>query len=273
MTQEAGNHAASRRVALIMSANDFVGPGLAELLAASGHDLVLQGASDDLLQRLARWNVEVEAVCESDLASSVEAPLTDAESCTRLVARALDRFGRLDSAALNPRSRGPGFTRGSLLDAALSDLQGLCGYFDSTFHLLRAVIPAMKRGGGGQILVFTSAAGKRPEAGWSLYGSVRAGQSFLVQAAALEHAADNISINAIGSKNVVWDGFPLAPADAIHGDRVERGPWSVPLESETPLGRVGTISELAAFATVLLDGRSRFQTGQFFGYSGGWDIA
>jgi len=33
---------------------------------------------------------------------------------------------------------------------------------------------------------------------------------------------------------------------------------------------MGTMEELAEFTTVLLDGRSRFQTGQFFSYSGGW---
>jgi 3-oxoacyl-[acyl-carrier protein] reductase len=33
---------------------------------------------------------------------------------------------------------------------------------------------------------------------------------------------------------------------------------------------MGTMEELAEFAIVLLDGRSRFQTGQFFSYSGGW---
>jgi 3-oxoacyl-[acyl-carrier protein] reductase len=260
-----------RRVALITSAGDMVAPFLAEALAAAGHNLVLQGADKALLERLAPFDIEIEQVADADLGGS-PTMLKDAPSCEALVARALDRFGRLDAAALNPRSE-VGFTRGRLLDEQLSNLTGMYGYFDSTFHLLRAVIPAMKRGGGGQIVVFTSAAGRRPEAGWSLYGAIRAGQSFLVQAAALEHAADGVSINVIGSKNVVWDGFPLAPEGAIKGEHVERGAWSAPLEAETPLGRLGTAPELAAFAAVLLDGRSRFQTGQFFGYSGGWDIA
>jgi NAD(P)-dependent dehydrogenase (short-subunit alcohol dehydrogenase family) len=122
------------------------------------------------------------------------------------------------------------------------------------------------------VVVFTSAAGKRPEAGWSLYGAIRAGQSFLVQAAALEHAADGICINAVGSKNVVGPGFPLAPDGAITEDHIERGAWSAPLEAETPLGRLGSNDELAAFCSVLLDGRSRFQTGQFYAYAGGWDV-
>ncbi len=34
--------------------------------------------------------------------------------------------------------------------------------------------------------------------------------------------------------------------------------------------RLGTMDELARFTSVLLDGSSRFQTGQFFDFSGGW---
>lgn len=256
----------ARRVALITEAGAYVGPKLAEALARSGHDLALQGAGAELRDRLSVLGARVEAVDDVG-------PLTDAASCERLVEGVLARFGRIDAAALNPRSGGIGFTRGPLLMADLADLQGLCGYFDSTFHLLRAVIPPMKRQGGGQIVVFTSAAGKRPEADWTLYGAVRAGQSFLVQAAALEHAADGVCINALGSKNVVGPDFPLAPPGAIRDGHIERGAWSTPLEAETPLGRLGGIDELAAFTAVLLDGRSRFQTGQFFAYSGGWDVA
>jgi len=260
-----------RRVALINRAGDYVGPKLAEALARTGHDLVLQGADAPLVDRLVALGAAVETVTDFDVAAENGLQLADAAGCERFVARALARFGRLDAAALFP-SAAVGFTRGPLLEAKLEDLQGMYGHFDSTFHLLRAVIPPMQAQKSGQIVVFTSGAGKRPEAGWSLYGAIRAGQSFLVQAAALEHAADGICINAVGSKNVVGPGFPLAPAGAITDEHIDHGPWSAPLVAETPLGRLGSNDELAAFCSVLLDGRSRFQTGQFFAYSGGWDV-
>jgi 3-oxoacyl-[acyl-carrier protein] reductase len=38
------------------------------------------------------------------------------------------------------------------------------------------------------------------------------------------------------------------------------------------MGRLGTMRELAAFASVLLDGRNRFQTGQYFSFSGGANV-
>jgi len=43
--------------------------------------------------------------------------------------------------------------------------------------------------------------------------------------------------------------------------------------AETPVRRLGTMDEPAAFAQVLLDGRNRFQTAQYFSFSGGWSEA
>lgn len=64
----------TRRVALIADARFYVGPDLARLLAARGHDLVLGDPSDELLGELAETGAAVEAVsgCRdlSDPASS-----------------------------------------------------------------------------------------------------------------------------------------------------------------------------------------------------------
>jgi len=261
------------RCALVMSAGTYVGPALCRQLADRGHDLVVHAPRPDQVSDLVRRGVSVEVVDEEEVPLHGDGSVTTAEGCDLLVARALERFGRLDAAALSPLSlTPPGFTRGPFLEASVEDLDSLCGYFPSTFHALRATVRAMQRQRAGQILVFTSDAGGRPEAGWSLYGAVRAGQSFLVQAVALEHARDGISINVLGSKNAVYEGFPGAPAGTVTDATATPGPWSAPLEAETPLGRVGTMEELAAFAVVLLDGTNRFQTGQYFSYSGGWNV-
>lgn len=156
------------------------------------------------------------------------------------------------------------------MEAPPEHIAALGSFLESTSHLLRAVIPAMQ-GRGGQILVFTSDSGARPEAGWCLYGAARAGQNFLVRAVALEHAKDDICINAMGSKNAISAGFPYAPEGAATDTSITLGEWAEPLLAETPLPRLGTMDELAAFACNLLDGSNRFQTAQYFSFSGGWN--
>jgi hypothetical protein len=37
-----------------------------------------------------------------------------------------------------------------------------------------------------------------------------------------------------------------------------------------PMGRLGALEELACFSAPYVDGTSRFATGQFVAYAGGW---
>jgi 3-oxoacyl-[acyl-carrier protein] reductase len=115
----------------------------------------------------------------------------------------------------------------------------------------------------GQIVVFTSATGARPEPGVSLYGATRAGANALVRAVGLEHAQHGVTVNAIGTNFMDFPGF-------IQANRADDPERRRRIEAQGPAGRLGTMEELAAFTAALLDGRSRFQTGQFFSYSGGW---
>ena len=264
----------TRRTALVTQAAALVGPALCVRLAASGHNLVLHHPDTALLDRLAAFDVDIEAVWSDRIADHGTGSLASEDGWIGLVDIALARFGRIDAAAISPQTGNRAtFHKGAKLDTDIAIMEQMTAYLPVTMMALKALVPPMRDAGGGQILVFTSAAGARPEALWSIYGAVRAGQNFFVRAIALEHARDKISINAIGTKNVAFPGFPLAPADAIVEDSITRGDWSVPLEAETPLGRLGTASEVAAFCMPLLDGSSAFQTGQFFAFSGGWDTA
>jgi 3-oxoacyl-[acyl-carrier protein] reductase len=42
------------------------------------------------------------------------------------------------------------------------------------------------------------------------------------------------------------------------------------VEAMVPMGRLGTLGEFASFCMPFLDGTSRFTTGQFVAYAGGW---
>ena len=70
-------------------------------------------------------------------------------------------------------------------------------------------------------------------------------------------------MNAIGTDFMHFPGFHHASGTDDPAKRAK-------LEARIPLRRMGTMEELAEFTAVLLDGRSRFQTGQFFSFSGGW---
>ena len=245
-------------------ATGYVGPALARTMAERGFDLVLHGVAGDgsmvgveesfdaQLPALDALGATVETVADVDLAT--------AEGNQALVATAFDRFGRLDSAC---------FVTGQIIVGKFLDMTPKQwetvkrANLDMVFHALQATLPPMVDAGRGQIVVFTSATGGRPDPMTSIYGATRAGANGLVRAVGLEHARDGVQVNAVGTNFMDFPGF-IKASGADDPERRAR------IESQTPMNRLGTMDELANVAAVLLDGTNRFQTGQFFDFSGGW---
>lgn len=238
---------------MVSDAAGYVGPHLARLLATRGHDLVLGDPAPGLVGELGRLGAEViEVAGVRDLA--------DGSSSERLVSAALDRFGRLDSATAFTGA----IVVGRFLRSSVEDLRAVVtGCLEAPYRFLRAVVPAMVERGEGQVLVFTSAAGARPTPGAPLYSSARAGANMLVRNVAAEVASTGVQVNAIGTNFMDFPAFLAA-------NRATSPEGRARVESQVPMGRLGTMEELASFAAPFVDGTSRFTTGQFVAYAGGW---
>jgi len=260
-----GQMADVRPVALITMATGYVGPALARALATRGYDLVLQGSAGndtmvgievalaDQVPELETLGASVHIVTDADLAT--------ADGNQALVANALDRFGRIDSACLVTGL----IVVGKFLDMTIDQWERVKRMnLDMVFHGLQAVLPTMVEAHQGQVVVFTSATGARPDPITSIYGGTRAGANGIVRAVGLEHARDGVQVNAVGTNYMDFPGF-------LKASRADTDPERrAAIETQVPMRKLGTMDELAAFTSVLLDGTSRFQTGQFFSFSGGW---
>ncbi len=241
----------TKRVALITDANLHLGPDLARMLAARDCDLVLGDPLDGLAAEIEAAGAQVE--CVGDVAD-----LGDPATLPRLIAAAKDRFGRLDAACIRTGE----ILTGAFADTSLDDLRRLeRANIEAVFHALQALLPAI--GDDGQIVIVTSATGVKPMRNTSLYGATRAAANMLVKAVALEVAGRGLCINAIGTAHLDYPGYIKATGADDPGRRAQ-------LEKRVPVGRFGRPEEVAHFCAALLDGKNRFQTGQFFSLSGGW---
>lgn len=242
-----------RRVAIVSDAAGYVGPHLARLLAERGHDLVVGDPADGLQAELEVLGAKVVAV------EGIK--LTDPESSERLVQAAVDEFGRVDAAAAFTGK----IVVGRFLHSTLADMQkALSGCVEEPYNFLRAVVPTMvDQEDGGQVLIFTSATGARPTPGAPLYSTARAGANMLVRNVAAEVASKNVQVNAVGTNFIDFPGF-------LKASRAEDPEGRARVEAQVPMGRLGGLDELAAFAAPFVDGSSRFATGQFVAFAGGW---
>ena len=243
----------TRRVAIVSDAAGYVGPSLARLLAERGHDLVVGDPAAGLVDELEGAGAAVEVV-------TVVRDLSNPESGTKLVDAALGRFGRIDSAtAFTGR-----IVVGRFLRSSVDDLRAaLVGCVEAPYHFLRAVVPVMVEQRDGQVLVFTSAAGARPTPGAPLYSSARAGANMLVRNVAAEVADKGVQVNAVGTNFMDFPEF-------LRANRAEDPEGRARVEAMVPMGRLGTLDGLAHFSAPFVDGTSRFTTGQFVAYAGGW---
>ena len=242
-----------RPVAIVANGNFYVGPPLAKLLAQRGYDIVIGDPQPGLVEELEALGAAAEPVMRV-------ADLGDADASQRLVQAALDRFGRLDSACAFSGK----IINGKFLNSSVDDLRSvLYGCVEAPYHFLKTVVPPMVAAGGGQVLLITSAAGAKPTRGAALYSSARAAANMMVRNVAEEVAAKNVQVNSLGTNFMDFPEFRRATGADDPAVRAK-------VEAMVPMGRLGTVEECAAMCAIFLDGTSRFTTGQFVGYAGGW---
>ena len=244
----------TRRVALVLNAGEHAGPAVARRLAGGGSHVALHNPPADLVE-------DIRSHGSGDVLVVEEDPTTP-EGHVEVVARTTRHFGRLDAAWIRTGRTVGVYGRFLRSGNELWETVKLHN-LDMVVWALQAVLPPMLEAGEGQVLVSTSATGLRPEPGVSMYAATRAGAIALVRAVGLEHARSGVTVNAIATNFLDAPSF-IAATGAEDPER------RAAVEASSPMGRLGDATELAEFAAVLLEGRSRFQTGQCFSFSGGW---
>ncbi len=244
---------ATRRIAIIGDTSSYVGPDLARSLARRDHDLVIGDPADGLVDELQALGASVEVV------TGVR-NLAEPDSAPALVSAALQRFGRIDAAVAATGQ----IVTGRFVNSTVEDLRTVvAGCLEAPYHFLKAVVDPMIAQGDGQILLITSASAARPTPGAPLYSSARAGATMLARNVAGEVARNGVQVNAVGTNFMDFPGF-------LHASGATDPEVRRKLEAQVPLGRLGTMEEFASFCMPFLDGTSRFTTGQFVAYAGGW---
>lgn len=120
----------------------------------------------------------------------------------------------------------------------------------------RAMVAA---GAGGSIINITSIEGTRAAPGYAAYAAAKAGVVNLTATAALELAPHGIRVNCLAPDVTMTEGLL-----AVAQPGFERG-----IETMVPMGRAGTVDEMAGAAVFLASRLSSYVTGQTIHVDGG----
>jgi NAD(P)-dependent dehydrogenase (short-subunit alcohol dehydrogenase family) len=229
------------RTALVTGAGSGLGRAVAVALAAEGANVVVAGRTAATLD-------ETVALIEKEGGTAVAftADVSRPADVRDLVARTVDRFGSLDVAVNNA-----GVFRGGGPVAELSEedwnLQ-LGTNLSGVLYALQAEINQMKgqERGGAIVNIASNLGAHRRARGAAGYIATKAAVSALTRAAALDHIADGVRINAV-SPGAAESVMSLRPGET-GADRAVR------MKEESPLGRVSSAAEVAAAVLYLASG-------------------
>ena len=129
------------------------------------------------------------------------------------------------------------------------------------------VIPEMKKRGGGAIVAISSIQSYASQANVAAYTASKGAINALVRAMALDHAADDITVNAVCPASIDTPMLRWA-ADLFKGDMTQDemiAQWG----KGHPIGRVGKQEEVADLVAFLASDKARFITGADMKIDGG----
>lgn len=255
MKQSDGDKAAlAGKVAIVTGSSRGLGRRIAELIGSAGASVIVNYAADAEASRAAEAVAEIEA--SGGKAFAVQADVTSIAQIERLFAVTESHFGGVDIVVSNAGAA-----------AAIKPLVGVSeAEYDAAtainakanFFVLREA--ARKLRDDGRIVVITSTTVVTPFAGTAIYAGAKAASEVYARVLARELGERGITVNAIAPGPIDTTTSRAAGSTEIR--------FAAAINM-TPLGRLGTVDDIAQVAAFIVSKGARWITGQHLRIGGG----
>lgn len=245
----------SNRTALVTGATRNIGAGIATRLAAAGYAVGVNGRDPQTVE-------ETTAALRRSGARAVAVPgdISDEATVAAVVDRLCAEFGSVDVLVNNAGIR----HHAPVTETELADWTGvLTTVLNGAFLLTRAVLPGMYEAGWGRIVNVAGVSGQMGVANSASVVTAKSGLIGLTKAISMEAAPRGVTVNAISPALIDTQRAPVG------GDAQGAAAGYQRLATDIPVGRLGTVSEVAGLCAYLCSDEAGFVTGQVYAINGG----
>lgn len=236
------------RIAIVTGGGSGIGRALCRRLSREGATVIVADRDTDAAERTA-----------SEIGGHAHGVDTaQPDQVETLVLDTVKRFGALHHMVNNAGIVGQLGPLESLPPAAWHAVMGV--NLNGVYYGLRHALPAIERAGGGSALNVASIVGCVGFPNAAPYVSAKHGVVGLTRVAGLEYARRGVRVNAIGPS------FTATPLLDRHFDQ----PTLDAIAETHPMGRFGTVAEIAALGCFLLSDEAGFITGSYHVADGGY---
>lgn len=244
------------KTAVITGGGTGIGQAIALAFAKEGARVAVAGRRMEKLQE----TLSLLKQSGSD-ALAMECDVTKSADTERLVKAAEDRFGNVNVLVNNAGALSVS-TVETISEADWDRIMG--ANLKGPFLMSRAVLPAMRRAGGGSIVNIGSVLGIAAIRDRAAYCASKGGVAMLTKAMALDHAHDKIRVNCVCPsivESAMTEMF-FAETEAARKLRESR-------LASVPLGRFGKPNDIAGIVVFLASDESSWMTGTVIPVDGG----
>ena len=238
------------RVALVTAATRGIGLGIAQALAAEGARVSIA----------ARTESEVDRIAHSLSGLGVAADLLTQEGCLRAVAETEKALGPVEILVNNLGTRA-----GTIwADTGAAEFESaFAGNVSVSVRMTKLVLPGMLLRGWGRVVVISSVFG-RESGGAPAYNAAKAAEISFVTSLGREVASRGVTVNGVAPGSVLWEG------GGWHR-RQQQDPEGMAdfVKKEMPLGRFGSVPEVAAVVAFLCSQQASLVNGAAIAVDGG----